>query len=62
MASNRYNDPTIEVEAVKVLPGEYFTTTSNIVLLTALGAYISVCVRDRDNNIIGINHFMPPSG
>ena len=48
LASNRYYDRTFEVEAVKVLPGEYFASTSNMVLVTVLGSCISACLRDRE--------------
>ncbi|MBT9496743.1 MAG: chemoreceptor glutamine deamidase CheD, partial [Zoogloea sp.] len=37
MATNRYFDRTFDCDAVKVLPGEYFVTTSDIVLVTVLG-------------------------
>ncbi len=38
MATNRYFDRTFDCDAVKVLPGEYFVTTSDIVLVTVLGS------------------------
>jgi chemotaxis protein CheD len=62
LASNRYFDRTFEVEAVKVLPGEYFASTSNMVLVTVLGSCISACIRDRERNIGGMNHFMLANG
>jgi chemotaxis protein CheD len=58
LAGNRYFDRHFEVEAVKVLPGEYFVTTSNMVLVTVLGSCVSACVRDREKGIGGMNHFM----
>jgi chemotaxis protein CheD len=58
LAGNRYFDRQFEVEAVKVLPGEYFVTTSNMVLVTVLGSCVSACVRDPDKGIGGMNHFM----
>ncbi|MCX7179281.1 MAG: chemoreceptor glutamine deamidase CheD [Proteobacteria bacterium] len=62
LASNRYYDRTFEVEAVKVLPGEYYASTSNMVLVTVLGSCISACIRDREKNIGGMNHFMLANG
>jgi len=62
LASNRYFDRTFEVEAVKVLPGEYYASTSNMVLVTVLGSCISACIRDREKNIGGMNHFMLANG
>ena len=58
LASNRYFDRNFEVEAVKVLPGEYYVTTAEMVLVTVLGSCVSACIRDRDKGIGGMNHFM----
>lgn len=60
LASNRYFDRTFDCDAVKVLPGEYFVTTSDIVLVTVLGSCVTACVRDRDKGLGGMNHFMLP--
>jgi chemotaxis protein CheD len=62
LASNRYYDRTFQVEAVKLLPGEYFATTSDLVLVTVLGSCVSACIRDRDKGIGGMNHFMLAEG
>ena len=37
LATNRYFDRTFDCDAVKVLPGEYFVTTSDILLVTGIG-------------------------
>ena len=58
LANNRYFDRHFEVEAVKVLPGEYYVTTSDMVLVTVLGSCVSACIRDREKGIGGMNHFM----
>jgi chemotaxis protein CheD len=55
---NLYFDRTFGLEAAKVLPGEYFVTTTNVVLVTVLGSCVSACIRDRTNGIGGMNHFM----
>lgn len=60
LATNRYFDRTFERDAVKVLPGEYFVTTSDIVLVTVLGSCVTACVRDREKGLGGMNHFMLP--
>ena len=62
LAGNRYFDRQSEVEAVKVLPGEYYVTASNMVLVTVLGSCVSACVRDRDKGVGGMNHFMLADG
>jgi chemotaxis protein CheD len=58
LASNRYFDRTFSSEAVKVLPGEYFVTTTEMVLVTVLGSCVSACIRDKVKGIGGMNHFM----
>lgn len=62
LAGNRYYDRTFESEAVKVLPGEYYVTTSNMVLVTVLGSCVTACIRDREKGIGGMNHFMLAEG
>jgi len=58
LAGNRYFDRQFEIEAVKVLPGEYFVTTTNVLLVTVLGSCVSACIRDREKGVGGMNHFM----
>ena len=62
LASNRYYDRTFEIDAVKVLPGEYFVTASNLVVVTVLGSCVTACIRDRNRGIGGMNHFMLAEG
>jgi chemotaxis protein CheD len=62
LANNRYYDRQFDVEAVKVLPGEYFVTTSTMMLVTVLGSCVSACIRDRDKGLGGMNHFMLADG
>lgn len=57
---NRYFDPHFQVETAKILPGEYFATAKDMALVTVLGSCVSACIRDRDNGIGGMNHFMLP--
>jgi chemotaxis protein CheD len=58
LAGNRYFDRKFESEAVKVLPGEYFVTSTNVLMVTVLGSCVSACIRDREKGIGGMNHFM----
>ena len=62
LAGNRYYDRTFEVEAVKLLPGEYFATTADLALVTVLGSCVSACILDREKGIGGMNHFMLAEG
>jgi len=60
LAPNTYFDRHFDCEAVKILPGEYFVTQRDIVIVTVLGSCVSVCLRDRISGIGGMNHFMLP--
>lgn len=58
---NRYYDRHFNIEAVKILPGEYFATTEDSLIVTVLGSCISVCLRDPKNAVGGMNHFLLPN-
>jgi chemotaxis protein CheD len=58
LAGNRYFDRKFSAEAVKVLPGEYYVTAGNMLMVTVLGSCVSACIRDRDTGVGGMNHFM----
>lgn len=49
-------------EAVKVLPGEYFVSGDELLIMTTLGSCIACCLWDRQARIGGLNHFMLPDG
>ena len=59
-AANRYHDRHFGVDAIKILPGEYFVTTGEEVLVTVLGSCVSACLRDSGSGVGGMNHFMLP--
>ena len=60
IASNRYFDPAYQLPAVKVLPGEYYVTSEDQVLVTVLGSCLAVCLFDGQRGIGGMNHFLLP--
>ena len=60
LATNRYFDRHFESEAAKILPGEHFVTTKDMLLVTVLGSCVAACIRDPDSGIGGMNHFMLP--
>lgn len=60
MAPNCYFDTHFKREAVKILPGEYYVTTRDMLIVTVLGSCVSVCLRDRRTGVGGMNHFMLP--
>lgn len=61
LASNRYFDKHFNTEAVKILPGEYFATDDNSMIVTVLGSCVSVCLRDPITRVAGMNHFLLPA-
>lgn len=61
VATIHYHDRHFERDAVKILPGEYFATKSNTLIVTVLGSCVSACIRDRVSGISGMNHFLLPN-
>jgi chemotaxis protein CheD len=60
LATNLYFDKHFDSSAAKVLPGEYYVTRRNMLLVTVLGSCVTACIRDVDSGIGGMNHFMLP--
>lgn len=60
LSSNRYFDRKFGIEAAKILPGEYFVSSEDVLLVTVLGSCVAACIRDADSGIGGMNHFMLP--
>ncbi|MEP7155571.1 MAG: chemoreceptor glutamine deamidase CheD [Betaproteobacteria bacterium] len=56
----RYFDKKFGMEAAKILPGEYFATDKDMVLVTVLGSCVAACIRDVRAGVGGMNHFMLP--
>ncbi|MCP4433319.1 MAG: chemoreceptor glutamine deamidase CheD [Gammaproteobacteria bacterium] len=57
---NRYWDYRRQSIAAKILPGEYYVTTSNELVTTVLGSCVSACIRDSVTGVGGMNHFLLP--
>lgn len=55
-----YFDHHFQYNAVKVLPGEYFVSNEQLVIMTVLGSCIAACLWDSRAGIGGMNHFMLP--
>jgi chemotaxis protein CheD len=56
----RFWDPRHATWAAKLVPGDFYVTKHDEVLLTVLGSCISVCMRDPVLGVGGMNHFMLP--
>lgn len=57
-----YFDRAFGSDAAKILPGEFYCTRRDIMIVTVLGSCVSACIRDRVSGIGGMNHFMLPDG
>jgi chemotaxis protein CheD len=60
LAPNLYFDRQFGAQAAKILPGEYYATTRDMLIVTVLGSCVSACIRDRSSGVGGMNHFMLP--
>ncbi|PIV87374.1 MAG: chemotaxis protein CheD [Hydrogenophilales bacterium CG17_big_fil_post_rev_8_21_14_2_50_63_12] len=60
LAPNHYFDRKFDIEAAKILPGEYYVTGRDMLLVTVLGSCVAACIRDPGTGIGGMNHFMLP--
>lgn len=60
LAKNIYYDRTFDCDAAKILPGEYYVTPKDMLIVTVLGSCVAACIRDRVTGIGGMNHFMLP--
>lgn len=61
-ATNIYYDRTFNCDAAKILPGEFYFTGKDMLIVTVLGSCVSACIRDRVSGVGGMNHFMLPDG
>lgn len=57
---NLYYDRIFNMEASKIVPGEYYVTRRDMLLVTVLGSCVAACIRDKTSGIGGMNHFMLP--
>lgn len=58
---NAYFDHRFHMEAVKLLPAQYYATQRDVMIVTVLGSCVSVCLRDPIAGVGGMNHFMLPA-
>jgi len=56
----RYFDREFQVDAVKILPGQYHSSSGPGTITTVLGSCVSTCLWDPIARIGGMNHFMLP--
>ena len=61
-ASFFWHDAHFASDAVKVLPGEYYAASDDLLVMTTLGSCIAACLWDRNARVGGLNHFMLAEG
>ena len=60
-SSRRYFDPRFDATIITVAPGEHeITAAKDEIVATVLGSCISVCMRDPQVGVGGMNHFLLP--
>jgi chemotaxis protein CheD len=60
-SSRRYFDPRFDADIITVPPGGHaITAAPKEILATVLGSCVSVCMRDPQVGVGGINHFLLP--
>lgn len=55
-----YQDRHFQIRAIKLLPGEYFASDEDVMMVTLLGSCVAACIRDPERQIGGMNHFLLP--
>lgn len=58
LATSRFYDHQFKREVVKVMPGQFFVASGEVVIATVLGSCVSAVVWDPVTRIGGMNHFM----
>jgi len=58
--ASKYLDRNFNRQAMKILPGEFYATAADEVIVTVLGSCVAACVMDPIAMVGGMNHFMLP--
>ena len=58
--ASKYFDRHFQRHAMKILPGEFYATAKDEVIVTVLGSCVSACILDPVAMVGGMNHFMLP--
>lgn len=58
LATSRFFDHQFKREVVKIMPGQFFVASGEIVIATVLGSCVSAVIWDPVTRIGGMNHFM----
>lgn len=58
--ASKYLDRNFNRPAMKILPGEFYATSADEVIVTVLGSCVAACLMDPIAMVGGMNHFMLP--
>lgn len=58
--ASKYHDRHFQRQAMKILPGEFYATSEDEVIVTVLGSCVAACLMDPVAMVGGMNHFMLP--
>ncbi|WP_306591716.1 chemoreceptor glutamine deamidase CheD [Geothrix sp. 21YS21S-4] len=58
--ASKYLDRHFNRQAMKILPGEFYATVDDEVIVTVLGSCVTACLLDPIAMVGGMNHFMLP--
>ena len=58
--ASKYLDRNFNRQAMKILPGEFYATAEDEVIVTVLGSCVAACLMDPIAMVGGMNHFMLP--
>ncbi len=59
--ASKYLDRNFNRQAMKILPGEFYATADDEVIVTVLGSCVAACLLDPIAMVGGMNHFMLPT-
>ena len=59
--ASKYLDRNFDRQAMKILPGEFYATDQDEVIVTVLGSCVAACLLDPIAMVGGMNHFMLPT-
>lgn len=59
--ASKYLDRNFGRLAMKILPGEFYATAQDEVIVTVLGSCVAACIMDPIAMVGGMNHFMLPA-
>jgi chemotaxis protein CheD len=59
--ASKYLDRHFNRQAMKILPGEFYATAQDEVIVTVLGSCVAACLMDPIAMVGGMNHFMLPT-